>query len=118
MAHIEKATLRRARDLRKDATPQERKLWYKFLWDHPAHFRRQQPIGPYIVDFCCHSACLVLELDGSGHYEPEQYAYDRKREQYLEAQGLRILRFTNLEVDRNFSGVCETINRAIDPTQR
>ena len=63
----------RARELRKNATPQERKLWYMFLSKHPAHFRRQHPIGPYIADFFCHSAQLVIEVDGSGHFQPEGF---------------------------------------------
>lgn len=90
--------IRRARKLRKDATPQERKLWYEFLRNHPARFRRQQPLGFYIVDFYCPTARLVVELDGSGHYEPEQIEYDLKRDAYLCEQGMRVLRFTNLEL--------------------
>ncbi|MBQ3488330.1 MAG: DUF559 domain-containing protein, partial [Clostridia bacterium] len=60
--------IRRARELRKNATPQERKLWYEFLRSHPSRFRRQQPIGPYVVDFFCSSARIAVELDGGGHY--------------------------------------------------
>ena len=107
--------IRRARRLRKEATPQERKLWYEFLRNHPARFRRQQPLGFYIVDFYCPAARLVVELDGSGHYEPEQIEYDLKRDAYLCEQGMRVLRFTNLELQREFQQVCEVIDRAVHP---
>ena len=113
MGRTNEEMLRRARELRKNATPQERKLWYDFLRKHPGRFRRQQPIGPYIVDFFCPSARLVIELDGGGHYERAQYEYDRKRDVYLQQQNMRILRFTNLDVDQNFSGVCTAIERSI-----
>ena len=105
--------IQRARALRKQATPQERKLWYDFLRGHSARFRRQQAIGPYIVDFFCPSARLVLELDGGGHYEHVQYEYDRQRDSYLLQQNLRVLRFTNLEIDKEFPAVCKTIERVL-----
>lgn len=107
--------IQRARQLRRDATPQERKLWYEFLRDHPARFRRQQPIGFYIVDFYCSAARLAVELDGGGHYEPEQIEHDRKRDAYLREQGIRVLRFTNLEIKNEFLQVCEVIDRAVRP---
>ena len=103
----------RARELRKNATPQERKLWYLFLSKHPAHFRRQHPIGPYIGDFFCHTAQLVIELDGSGHFQPDGMEYDRWRDAYMEGSGIRVLRFTNSQIDKEFSAVCETINRVL-----
>ena len=108
--------VKRARELRKDPTPQERKLWYDFLRNHPLRFRRQQPIGPYIVDFFCPSARFVLELDGGGHYEEGQFQYDRRRDLYLEEQHMRVMRVTNLDIDQNFSGVCEAIERAVTPS--
>ena len=116
MGHTDSEMIKRARDLRKNMTRQERRLWYDFLSKHPARFRRQQPIGPYIVDFFCPSARLVIELDGGGHYEWAQYDYDRKRDFYLQRQNMRVLRFTNLDVDRNFSGVCTAIERSIVST--
>ena len=103
----------RARELRKNATPQERKLWYLFLSKHPAHFRRQHPIGPYIADFFCQSAQLVIELDGSGHFQPDGMEYDRWRNAYMQGLGLRILRFTNSQVDKEFYAVCSTIERTL-----
>jgi len=106
----------RARDLRKNATRQEQHLWYDFLRSHPAKFRRQQQIGPYIADFFCPSARLIIELDGSGHYEPDGLEYDRWRDAYIVAQGIRVLRFTNLQIDREFAAVCDMIHRAVTPS--
>jgi len=108
--------LQRSRELRKNATRQEQKLWYDFLRKYPIKFRRQQQIGPYIADFYCPSARLVIELDGGGHYEPDGLEYDRWRDAYIAAQEIQILRFTNTQVDKEFSAVCETINRAITPS--
>ena len=70
-------------------------------------------IGEYIVDFYCHKAKLVIELDGSGHYEPEQEQKDLVRTEYLEAQGLKVLRFTNLDVLKKFHSVCEEIDKTV-----
>ena len=106
----------RSRELRQNATRQEQKLWYDFLRSHPVKFRRQQQIGPYIADFFCPSARLIIELDGSGHYEPAGLEYDRWRDAYISAQGIQILRFTNTQIDKEFSAVCETINRTLTPS--
>ena len=103
-----------AKHLRKCATPQENELWYKFLRTHPVRFQRQKPIGSYIVDFYCHDARLVIELDGGQHYAPEALAYDAQRTQALQSLGLTVLRFTNQEIDRQFPAVCNTINAALD----
>ena len=80
---------------------------------YPVQFRRQYVIGEYIADFYCHKAKIVIELDGSGHYEPEQIQKDRLRTSYLEAQGLQVLRFTNTDVQRNFYSVCEEIDKRV-----
>ncbi len=101
-----------ARTLRKNMTKEEALLWYRFLSKYPLRFRRQYIIGNYIVDFYCHAAKLVIELDGSQHYEPEEAQKDKIRTKYLESLGLRVLRFTNLEVWRQFRAVCETIDCA------
>ena len=98
--------------LRKNATKEERLLWQRFLKGYPLRFRRQYVIGDYIVDFFCHKARLVVELDGSQHYDPQALAKDRQRTAYLQAQGLQVLRFSNLDVLRNFEGVCQTIDLA------
>ena len=70
-------------------------------------------IGEYIADFFCHKAGLVIELDGSGHYEPEQVEKDSIRTKYLASQGLKVLRFTNLDIQKNFSAVCEEIDEKV-----
>ena len=77
-------------------TKEERMLWYRFLRKYPVQFKRQVPIGPYIVDFYCFRAGIVIELDGSGHYENDALIYDQKRTDYLEKTSrLKVLRFTN-----------------------
>ena len=101
--------LQRARSLRKEMTPWEYKLWYKFLRDMPYHFRRQRPMGSYIVDFYSASARLVIELDGSGHYESKQFEYDVRRTEEIASLGLIVFRVQNIDVDKNFTGVCEAI---------
>ena len=94
-------------------TPWERKLWYDFLRGYPLRFQRQKAIGPYIVDFYCAKARLVIELDGGGHYETEQIRQDQRRSAQLEELGLTILRFSNLDIHQNFSGVCNDIDSYI-----
>ena len=102
-----------AKALRRNMTPWERKLWYDFLRQYPIRFQRQKAIGDYIVDFYCAKAKLVVELDGGGHYEPAQIQADQSRTAKLEQLGLQVLRICNLDVDRNFRGVCEHIDRLV-----
>ena len=103
-----------AQSLRRNATKEERHLWYDFLKTYPVQFRRQVVFGKYILDFYCAKAKLAVELDGSQHYEgigPEQ---DGTRAVYLkEAFGIYVLRFTNLEVQHQFEGVCATIDMEV-----
>ena len=99
--------------LRKEMTKEESLLWYRFLRKYPVRFRRQYIIGNYIVDFYCHQARLVIELDGSQHREEEAVQYDQSRTQYLEYQGLKVLRFSNLDILRQFSAVCEYIDETV-----
>ena len=94
-------------------TKEEAHLWYQFLCRYPLRFRRQYVIGNYITDFYCHKAKLVVELDGSQHYSPEEMEYDRKRTAYLESQGLNVMRFSNLDVMRQFRRVCEAVDMAV-----
>ena len=101
---------RRAQSLRKNQTKEENHLWYDFLKTYPVQFRRQYQIGPYYVDFFCYQASLVVELDGSQHYEPEKLEEDQKRTAYLERQGIAVLRFPNTDIWKNFRGVCEAID--------
>ena len=98
--------LENARRLRREMTPHERKLWYLFLRKYPVKIYKQRIIGRFIVDFYCASAGLVIELDGSQHYEPQGLAYDAERSQFLMSLGLEILRFSNRDIDRDFRGVC------------
>ena len=102
-----------AKNLRKNMTKEEAKLWYQFLCRYPHRFRRQYIIGNYIVDFYCHQAKLVVELDGSQHCDPGTVEYDQKRTDCLRSQGLEVLRFSNLDVMRQFRGVCEVIDMAV-----
>ena len=99
-----------ARLLRRQMTKEEAHLWYQFLCRYKPRFHRQYVIGNYIADFCCHRAKLVVELDGSQHCDPGKVEYDRKRTQYLQSQGLQVLRFSNLDVIRKFQNVCEMID--------
>ena len=102
-----------AQNLRKNMTKEEAKLWYQFLCRYPLRFRRQYVIGNYIVDFYCHQAKLVIELDGSQHDTPEIKEYDEKRTAYLESMGLQDMRFSNLDVVRKFHRVCEAIDTSV-----
>ena len=102
-----------AQALRKNQTREEGLLWYCFLSRYPLRFRRQYIIGNFIADFYCHKAGLVIELDGSQHYDPQKMEYDRKRTEYLESQGLKVLRFTNSDIQQRLRGVCEAIDIAV-----
>lgn len=95
--------------LRKNMTKQERHLWYDFLKNLPVTIHRQKIIGNYIVDFYCASAKIVIELDGSQHYEDKGIKKDIIRDEYLKENGITVLRYSNLDVDKNFKGVCEDI---------
>ena len=108
-----RSSVRRARLLRRDATPAEKKLWILFLRDLPQKFTRQKPLGPYIVDFYCSSARLVVEIDGDSHFDPDGAKYDAIRTEALRRLDLRVLRFTNLEIAEEFEGVCERIRATL-----
>ena len=110
--------LENARRLRREMTPHERKLWYLFLHKYPVKIYKQRIIGRFIVDFYCASARLVIELDGSQHYEPQGLAYDAERSQFLTTLGLEILRFSNRDIDRDFRGVCTQIDLIIRKRQQ
>ena len=105
--------LENARRLRREMTPHERKLLYLFLRKYPVKIYKQRIIGKFIVDFYCASAKLVIEVDGSQHYEPQGMAYDVERSAFLSALGLTVLRFSNRDIDRDFRGVCEQIDITI-----
>ncbi len=94
-------------------TPQERKLWYMFLRTYPVKFYKQRIIESFIVDFYCHAAKLVIEIDGSQHYEPQGQAYDEERTAILKKYGLEVLRFSNREINTDFRAVCEHIDNTV-----
>lgn len=102
-----------AQELRKNMTKEERHLWYNFLKDLPITINRQKVIGNYIVDFYCAKSKVVIELDGSQHFEEKGIEYDAKRDEYLKSLGLTILRYSNYDVNTNFYGVCTDIMKYI-----
>ena len=91
-------------------TKEERRLWYEYLSGYPYRFRRQVTFGYYILDFYCAAAKLAVELDGSQHYAEEGLQKDAKRTHFLEENGIAVLRFSNLDVTKNLSGVCQQID--------
>ncbi len=99
-----------AKTLRKTMTKEEQHLWYDFLKNYPVRFLRQKVIDNYIVDFYCHSARLIIELDGSQHYEPSGLLKDKIRTEHIEQRSLTVIRIPNNEVNENFDGVCEYID--------
>ena len=104
-----------AQRLRREMTKEERHLWYDFLKGMSVTIQRQKVIGPYIVDFYCASANLVIEIDGSQHYEPEEIAADAIRDKYLMNFGLTVKRYSNLDINQDFEGVCSDIFYFIFP---
>ena len=104
----------RARELRRNATPQENKLWYEFLRKHLYSFARQKTIDNYIVDFLCPSKKLVIEIDGSHHFTENGLECDSIRTDLLESLGLHVIRFTNNQIDTSFDEVCAEIQNYID----
>jgi very-short-patch-repair endonuclease len=113
--HVSSRARDRARSLRRDSTDAERIIWSAVRAHRMggASFRRQTPIGPYIADFVCHEARLVIELDGGQHYSVAGEARDARRDAFLAAKGFRVLRFSNYDVVANRAGVLETIAAAI-----
>ena len=103
----------RAKELRREMTPHERKLWYLFLRKYPVKVYKQRIINSFIADFYCPAARLVIELDGSQHYTEQGECYDHERDAIIEQYQVQILRFSNLEIDRQFDAVCERIHNTI-----
>lgn len=100
----------RARELRREQTPAERKLWFLFLRAYAVKFRRQVPFEGFILDFYAPSLKLCIELDGASHDSPEAQAYDAERSAVLAGAGVQVVRFSNIDVEREFAGVCATID--------
>ena len=107
-----------AKKLRKEMTKEERHLWYDFLRTYPVRFSRQKVLGKYIADFYSAEAKLIIELDGSQHYEEHNIKKDAERTAFLEGYGLTIIRIPNNEINRNFCGVCEYIDIAVKESLR
>ena len=103
----------RSKELRKEMTPQERRLWFDFLRQYPIKFYRQRTIDRCIADFYCSKAKLVVEIDGSQHLTPEGMAYDEERTNILNSYGILVLRFSNAQIDQNFNSVCMQIDRVV-----
>ncbi len=103
-----------AKELRKNMTKEERHLWYDYLRTHTVRFSRQKVLGRYIVDFYSSEASLVIELDGSQHFEEAGQKRDVERDEYLKTYGLKIVRIPNNEINENFFGVCEYLDREIE----
>ena len=102
-----------AKNLRKNATKQENHLWFDYLRTYPIRFQRQKTINSFIADFYCHAAKLIIEIDGSQHYQAQGLAYDAERTAILESYGLKVIRFSNHDIDHHFSSVCEQIDLAV-----
>jgi very-short-patch-repair endonuclease len=108
----------RAKELRKNMTVAEKKLWYDFLQKFPLRVLRQRPIDNFIVDFYCAKLKLVIEVDGDSHFTDEGMKRDSQRTEILEGYGLKVIRFTNDQVLQNFEAVCEAIEKEIPPSPR
>ena len=115
LAHIErnKNLIEASKDLRKNMTKQEKHLWYDFLRNYPIRWYRQRIIGSFIVDFYCSRAKLVIEVDGSQHYEKDAMEYDEFRTKVINVYNIDVLRFSNSDVDKNFDGVCAVIDKTV-----
>ncbi|MGE5250632.1 MAG: endonuclease domain-containing protein [Bacteroidota bacterium] len=115
---IARRKLERARELRRHMTAAERLIWQELRGNRlGTHFRRQQIIGGFIVDFYCHQAELVIELDGGIHQSREQREYDTQRDEVFREMGLRVLRLANEEVERDTGAVLNKIREAVRDTQ-
>ena len=107
-----------AKNLRKNATSQENHLWYDFLSTYEVRFQRQKAIDNFIADFYCQKAKLIIEIDGSQHYTEEGKQKDEFRTELLEGYDLRVIRFTNKQINTNFRGVCEYIDSVVKASLR
>ena len=109
-----KNLISRARKLRKNATPEENKLWYQYLSKQTNRCLRQKILGNYIVDFYCPKKKIAIELDGSQHYTEHGINYDNKRTKVLKNNNVQVIRITNNEIKNNFEGVCEYLNLLLE----
>ena len=104
-----------ALSMRRNMTKEERHLWFDFLHNHSLKWRRQKLLGNYILDFYCPKAKLAIELDGNQHRSSDDaIAKDKIRTAYIKSEGIRLIRFSNLDVMDNFQGVCDYIDKVVD----
>ena len=109
-----KKLIPRAKELRKNMTKEERKLWFDFLkTNHSLKWVTQKVIENYIVDFYSSEVKLIIEIDGSHHYTDDGIEYDKVRTTLLEGFGLKVIRFTNIDINKNFHGVCLKIDKVV-----
>ena len=105
--------LEKAKELRRNMTSQEKRLWYDFLQHYPEKIYKQRIIDNYIVDFYCHKARIIIEIDGSHHFTLEGKCYDEARTKIINEYGISVLRFSNWDIDDKFETVCEIIDSTI-----
>ena len=101
--------LNNSQNLRKNMTPEEKKLWYQFLKRLPMTVKRQELFNNYIIDFYIAKSKLAIELDGIQHNFPENKSADEHRDEYLLGYGVKVLRYSNVEINQNFIAVCNDI---------
>ena len=109
-----KSLTENAKFLRNNMTKEEKHLWYDYLKNCTVKFSRQKVLGRYIADFYSAEAKLVIELDGSQHFEKENRIYDEKRTEFLEQYGIKIIRIPNNEINNNFEGICRYLDKQIE----
>lgn len=108
-----KDLIRVAKNLRSNMTKEEKHLWYDYLKNYKVRFSRQKILGKYVADFYCAKANLVIELDGSQHYQEKELDYDKARTEYLSKFNIKVVRIPNNEVNKNFDGVCSYIDMTV-----
>ena len=108
-----KDLVRVAKNLRSNMTKEEKHLWYDYLKNYKVSFLRQKILGKYVADFYCAKANLVIELDGSQHYQEKELDYDKARTEYLSKFNIKVVRIPNNEVNKNFDGVCRYIDMTV-----
>ena len=108
-----KDLIRVAKNLRSNMTKEEKHLWYDYLKNYKVRFSRQKILGKYVADFYCAKANLVIELDGSQHYQEKELDYDKARTEYLSKFNIKVVWIPNNEVNKNFDGVCRYIDMTV-----
>ena len=102
-----------AKTLRKNMTKEEKHICYDFIFSYPIKFRRQKVIGHYVADFYCVKANLVIEIDGSQHYDEQGREYDAQRTEFFKSKGIEVIRFLNGDINKSFESVCNQIDKAV-----